>query len=150
MKVKIVVLVASISAIGFRTFGQQGAPILPPQPHLFHCWTDANGESHIKEIKLANNKRAPIPGITMNFSGTPVGNGVPAFHNVGGRQFAVTVSGKIDVEASDGSKAHLEVGDMFFLEDTTGKGHKTQEAGAASIFLRVPDNFDVETWARGN
>lgn len=149
MKLNNVLLIASIPVLALTAFAQEHARILPPQPHLFHCWTDASGESHIKEIKLANNKRAPIPGITMNFSGTPVGNGVPAFHKVGQRQFAVTVSGKIDVEASDGSKAHLDVGDLFFLEDTTGKGHKTFEEGAASIFLRVPEDFNIETWARG-
>lgn len=150
MKSKIVFLAASISACGIGAFGQQDAPIPPPQPHLFRLWTDASGESHIKEIKLGNDKRPMIPGVTMNFSGTPAGPNARKFHHSPAHQFAVTVSGKIDVEASDGSKAHLETGDMFFLEDTTGKGHKTSEEGAASIFLRVPDDFDVEAWARGN
>jgi hypothetical protein len=108
MKSKIVFLAASISACGIRAFGQQDAPILPPQPHLFRLWTDASGESHIKEIKLGNNKRPMIPGITMNFSGTPAGPNARKFHHSPAHQFAVTVSGKIDVEASDGSKAHLE------------------------------------------
>jgi len=53
---------------------------------------------------------------------------------------------KIDVEASDGTKAHLDVGDTALLEDTIGKGHKTLAEGAGSVFLRVPD---VKTWARG-
>lgn len=149
MKLKVVFLAASMIACGISGLGQNDAPHLPPQPHLFRLWTDANGESHIKEIKLGNNKRAMIPGVTMDFSGTPAGSNARNFHHSPARQFAVTVSGKIDVEASDGSKAHLETGDMFLLEDTTGKGHKTFEEGAASIFLRVPDGFDVETWARG-
>ncbi len=38
---------------------------------------------------------------------------------------------------------------MAFLEDTTGKGHKTLEEGAGSVFLRVPEDFDVKAWARG-
>ena len=58
-------------------------------------------------------------------------------------------SGAIDVEASDGTKAHLATGDMAFLEDTTGKGHKTIEEGASSVFLRVPADFDIKAWARG-
>ena len=129
--------------------GQEKQRVPPKQPHLFHCWTDASGETHIKEIILGNNKRAPIPGATMNFSGTPIGNGVPAFHRVGQRQFAITVFGEVEVEASDGSKAHLNAGDMFFVEDTQGKGHKTMEEGASSVFIRVPDDFNVEVWARG-
>ena len=78
--------------------GQEKQRVPPKQPHLFHCWTDASGETHIKEIILGNNKRAPIPGATMNFSGTPIGNGVPAFHRVGQRQFAITVFGEVEVE----------------------------------------------------
>ncbi len=122
---------------------------LPPQPHLFHVWTDAKGDTHLEEIKLANNKRAMIPGATVNFSGLAAPETAALLHHAPARQFAITVSGKIDVEASDGSKAHLEVGDMSFLEDTTGKGHKTLESGAGSLFIRVPDNFDVKAWARG-
>jgi hypothetical protein len=60
------------------------------------------------------------------------------------------LSGKIDVEASDGSRAHLDVRDMAFLDDATGKGHKTFEEGGASVFLRLPEQFDGDGWARGN
>jgi hypothetical protein len=85
----------------------------------------------------------------VNFSGLPAGEGAVKLHNAPARQLAVTVAGKIDVEASDGTKVHLDTGDMAFLEDTTGKGHSTHEAGASSLFLRVPDNFDIKTWAKG-
>ncbi len=124
-------------------------PRPPVQPHLFHIWTDAKGDTHLEELKLANNRRAMVPGVTINFSGLPAGPNSAQLHNSPAHQFAVTVSGKIDVEASDGTKGHLEVGDMAFLEDTAGKGHKTLEEGAGSVFLRVPENFDVKAWARG-
>lgn len=144
------VLVAGLAAVGYqeRLYAQKKS-IPPPQPHLFHLWTDAKGDTHLEEIKLANNKRAMIPGMTMNFSGLPAPEGAALLHHAPARQFAVTVSGQIDVEASDGTKAHLNVGDMAFLEDTTGKGHKTLEEGAGSVFLRVPDNFDIKAWAKG-
>ncbi len=90
-----------------------------------------------------------IPGATLNFSGLPAGAGAVLLHHAPAHQFAITVSGKLDVEASDGTKAHLDVGDMAFLEDTAGKGHKTFEEGAGSVFVRVPDSFDVKAWARG-
>jgi hypothetical protein len=127
----------------------QKKPVPPPQPHLFHIWSDAQGDTHLEEIKLANNKRAMIPGATLNFSGLPAGAGAVQLHHAPAHQFAITVSGKLDVEASDGTKAHLDVGDMAFLEDTVGKGHKTFEEGAGSVFVRVPDSFDVKAWARG-
>ena len=39
---------------------------------------------------------------------------------------------------------------MSFLEDVTGKGHRTFEEGSQSVFLRVPEDFDVKKWAKGN
>jgi len=50
----------------------------------------------------------------------------------------------------DGTRAHLRTGDMSFIEDVTGKGHRTFEEGSQSVFLRVPENFDVKKWAAGN
>jgi hypothetical protein len=90
----------------------------------------------------------------MNFAGVATGPGEPGRgvqrHNTGARQFAITVFGQIDVEASDGTRAHLRTGDMSFIEDVTGKGHRTFEEGSQSVFLRVPENFDVKKWAAGN
>jgi len=147
---RIAVAVTALTALataGFLVAQKKG--VAPPQPHLFHIWSDSNGDTHLEEIKLANNRRPMIQGVMMNFSGLPAPAGAPLLHHTPARQFAVTVSGKIDVEVSDGTKAHLDVGDMAFLEDTAGKGHKTMEEGASSIFLRVPDGFDIKAWARG-
>jgi len=60
-------LIASSIAIS----QQKKTPVPPPQPHLFHLWTDAKGDTHLEELKLANNRRPMIPGVTMNFSGLP-------------------------------------------------------------------------------
>jgi hypothetical protein len=38
---------------------------------------------------------------------------------------------------------------MSFVEDVTGKGHKTLEKGSQSVFVRVPEGFDVKKWAAG-
>ena len=61
----------------------------------------------------------------------------------------MTVSGTIDLQASDGSKAHLAAGDIAYLDDTTGKGHTAKVEGG-SISMRVEPGFDVKAWARGN
>ena len=124
----------------------------PDGPRLYRIWSDDRGETHLEEINIATKGRPTIPGITMNFSGVvtgPPGRGAQ-LHNTGARQFAITVFGQIDVEASDGTRAHLRTGDMSFLEDVTGKGHRTFEEGSQSVFLRVPENFDVKKWAAGN
>jgi hypothetical protein len=91
--------------------------------------------------------------MVMNFSGVVTSPGGPRggeqLHNTRVRQFAVTVYGEIDVEASDGTRAHLRTGDMSFIEDVTGKGHRTFETGSRSVFLQVPEGFDVKKWAAG-
>ncbi len=122
-------------------------------PRLYRVWSDAKGETHLEEINIATKGRATIPGVVMNFSGVVTGPSGPRggeqLHNTSVRQFAVTVFGQIDVEASDGTKAHLRTGDMSFIEDVTGKGHRTFETGSQSVFLRVPEGFDVRKWAAG-
>ena len=126
----------------------------PDGPRLYRIWSDDRGETHLEEINIATKGRPTIPGITMNFSGVVTDPGGPGrgaqLHNTGARQFAITVFGQIDVEASDGTRAHLRTGDMSFIEDVTGKGHRTFEEGSQSVFLRVPENFDVKKWAAGN
>jgi hypothetical protein len=87
---------------------------------------DAQGETHLEEINIATTGRSTIPGMVMNFSGVVTGPGGPRggeqLHNTRVRQFAVTVYRQIDVEASDGTRAHLRTGDMSFIEDVAGKG----------------------------
>jgi hypothetical protein len=43
----------------------------------------------------------------------------------------------------------LRTGDISFVEDVTGKGHRTIEKGSQSVFVRVPEGFDVKKWAAG-
>lgn len=118
-------------------------------PRLYRVWSDARGDTHLEEIDISTMGRVVIPGVVMNYTGNTPPTGGEKLHNTGARQFAITVFGQIDVETSDGTKAHLRTGDMSFVEDVTGKGHKTIEKGSQSVFLRVPEGFDVKKWAVG-
>ena len=121
----------------------------PDGPHLYRVWSDANGDTHLEAIDISTKGRVLIPGVVVNYSGNTPPVGGEKLHNTSARQFAITVHGEIDVETSDGTKAHLRTGDMSFVEDVTGKGHRTMEKGSQSVFLRVPDGFDVKKWAAG-
>ncbi len=121
----------------------------PEGPRLYRVWSDTKGDTHLEEIDISTKGRILVPGVVMNFSGNTPPTGGENLHNTGARQFAITVYGQIDVETSDGSKAHLRTGDMSFVEDVTGKGHRTIEKGSQSVFLRVPEGFDVKKWAAG-
>ncbi|MEP6962231.1 MAG: hypothetical protein ABI995_09135, partial [Acidobacteriota bacterium] len=78
----------------------------PAGPRLYRMWSDAKGDTHLDEIDISTRGRVVIPGIVMNFSGDTPGPGSEQLHNTRVRQFAVTVYGELDVEASDGTKAH--------------------------------------------
>ena len=134
-------------------FGQAKAATPAPSPNLFRLWSDSAGDTHVEEIKLSDKKFAKIPGVLVEFhlGGKPPAGHLDAtkLHNAPAHEFAVTISGKIDVVASDGSKAHLEAGDIAYLDDTTGKGHTASGGGGASISLAVEKGFDFKAWARG-
>jgi hydroxyethylthiazole kinase-like sugar kinase family protein len=145
---KLALVVAAMGLLPVLVTSQE-ARVPPVQPRLYHVWTDAKGITHLEEIKLFANKRVLIPGVTVNFTGVAVPGAGARQHTSPARQLAITVTGELDVVAGDGTKAHLNVGDMTFLEDLTGQGHRTLEKGAASVFLRVPDDFDIKKWAKG-
>ena len=139
-------LVALASGVAF---GQTAGGTPPPLPHLFRIWSDAAGDTHIEEIKLSDKKRAKIPGALVDFHlGAVPPEAATKLHAAPDHEFAVTVSGTIDLQASDGSKAHLAAGDIAYLDDTTGKGHTAKVEGG-SISMRVEPGFDVKAWARG-
>jgi hypothetical protein len=41
-------------------------------------------------------------------------------------QLIVNLNASVDVEVSDGEKKRLNAGEVFLVEDTWGKGHKSQ------------------------
>ena len=150
---KLLLTLGALLLLGATAILSQTRQSAQDGPRLYRIWSDAQGETHLEEINLATKGRPTIPGLTMNFPGV-TGPGEPGrgaqLHNTGTRQFAITVFGQIDVEASDGTRAHLRTGDMSFIEDVAGKGHRTFEEGSQSVFLRVPENFDVKKWSAGN
>jgi hypothetical protein len=132
-------------AAGVLTSQQKGSD----GPRLYRVWSDTAGDTHLEEIDITTKGRVLIPGAVMNYSGNTPPAGSEKLHNTSNRQFAITVYGQIDVETSDGTKAHLRTGDMSFVEDVTGRGHRTMEKNSQSVFVRVPEGFDVKKWAAG-
>jgi hypothetical protein len=80
-------------------------------PRLYRVWSDAQGDTHLEEIDITTKGRPVIPGVVVNFPGAVTGPNGPRggeqLHNTSVRQFAVTVFGQIDVQTSDGTRAHL-------------------------------------------
>ena len=114
-------------------------------------FADADGESHFEDVDEAMQEvvyAPPAPAILM---GTPhevnraIVSVLPAgfrgdWHNTPVRQFYVQLSGRIEVEVSDGERRQFGPGDLTLVEDTHGKGHLTvvvSDGPAQAIFIQL-------------
>ena len=74
----------------------------------------------------------------------------PAWHNAPRHQFAINMTGDLEVEITGGARKKIGAGDLVYLEDVTGQGHVTRALGpVTNLFIHVADDFDVVAWARG-
>ena len=104
-------------------------------------YADMDGESHFGEVEVGFelvNFAPPAPPVGLSdyrpatrlvFFKTPFG-WIGDWHPPPRRQFFCCVSGKFEITAGDGEVRIFESGDVFLLEDTTGKGHKSRTVGA--------------------
>lgn len=103
-------------------------------------YADSNGESHFtdEEMELSPATFAP-PAPPLSLSAfTPTKQFAllvsPAgwfgdWHTAPHRQFFFRLIGEIEIRVSDGEVRRLGPGSIFFVEDTTGKGHTTRNIG---------------------
>ncbi len=54
-------------------------------------------------------------------------------HNTPMRQIAVVLSGKVQIETSDGEAKEFGAGGIFAMEDTTGVGHTARNIGEGEL-----------------
>ena len=103
-------------------------------------YADAAGESHFDEVTVDMRQVEYIPGkppIDMSTPQAAAGalfGRVPAgwrgdSHPSPRRQLVVTLTGEVDITASDGEVRRIGPGIACFIEDTTGKGHSTETIG---------------------
>ncbi len=117
------------------------------QPKLYHVWADAAGESHIERLTIAANAGAlPLAELSaLSYNPTNV-----TWHLVPQPQFAINLSGDLEVEVSDGTKTRIGPGDLVYIEDSHGKGHVTRLLGPVTcVFIRPKPGFDVVGWSKG-
>ena len=112
-----------------------------------------DGESHFEDVEVALQAvdfAPPAPPLRVSdlTPATRVGFVAPAsgwrgdWHPTPKRQFFVYLSGGACIEASDGEIRHFRAGDVVFVEDTTGKGHRSwSETDDEShvVVVQVPD-----------
>ena len=117
------------------------------QPRLFHVYATPDGESHLEQLSVAPTAGTlPLTGLrAISYKPNKVD-----WHLAPRPQFAINLTGELQVETSDGSKHKIGPGDLVYLEDTHGKGHITRLLNpVTALFIIPPDGLDIRAWAKG-
>ena len=117
------------------------------QPKVFHVYATPDGESHLEVLSVAPTAGTlPLTGLrAVSYNPNKVD-----WHHAPQPQFAINLTGNLQVEVSDGSTRKIGPGDLVFLEDTHGKGHITRLLGpVTALFIKAADGFDIRAWAKG-
>jgi hypothetical protein len=100
-------------------------------------YTDIEGKSHFKDVEVgfkAVNFAPPAPPVDLSsyleasqlvFFKIPKG-WYGDWHPAPKQQFFCCLKGKVELTAGDGEKRFFGPGDVFLLEDTSGRGHQTK------------------------
>ncbi len=132
---------------GARAFAQSGAAV--NEAKVVRVYATPDGGSRVEVLTISPEAK-PID-ITRMTAGAYRGSGAraPDWHTAPRKQFAINMTGELEVELTDGTRRKIG-SDLVFLEDLTGKGHVTRALGPiTNVFLHVPDDFDVVAWAAG-
>ena len=134
---------------GGRALAQAGAAAPANEAKVVRVYATADGGSRVEELTISPDAK-PID-ITRMTAGAYRGSGAraPDWHTAPRKQFAINMTGELEVELTDGTRRKIG-SDLVFLEDLTGKGHVTRALGPiTNVFLHVPEDFDVVAWAAG-
>ena len=101
-----------------------------------HLYADANGVSHFREEQF-DFRSTGAGGPLMHALSTGAGamllrlkpGAVEDWHNAPKRWYLIVVQGMSEVTASDGKVRRFGPGSVVFMDDTTGKGHRTRAVG---------------------
>jgi hypothetical protein len=139
---------AALLLTGGRALAQSGSAG-SAEAKVVRIYATADGGSRVEELTISPDAK-PID-ITRMTASVYRGSGTraPDWHTAPRKQFAINMTGELEVELTDGTRRKIG-SDLVFLEDTTGKGHVTRALGPiTNVFLHVPDDFDVVAWAAG-
>jgi hypothetical protein len=140
---------AALLLAGGRASAQAGASAGATEAKVVRIYATPDGESRVEELTLSPDTK-PVD-ITRMTASVYRGSGAqaPDWHTAPRKQFAINMTGELEVEVTDGTRRKIG-SDLVYLEDTTGKGHVTRALGPiTNVFLHVPEDFDVVAWAAG-
>ena len=113
----------------------------PKTVKVTRIYTGPDGESHAEETDMVMKGTVSemIKATGVQFSRRPPSTSDGQWHNGPRRQYVITLSGKAEIEVSDGTKVAIGPGHINLIEDTTGKGHITRNLGPDDrIVVTIP------------
>jgi quercetin dioxygenase-like cupin family protein len=114
--------------------------VLAMKKRYWRLFSDQQGESHAEAIDgdlQLTDYAPPAPPVYASrptaaagfvFVVAPTAT-VGDFHPTPGRQLQVVLRGEVEAETSDGTVIRGQPGDVFMLEDTHGRGHRSTVVG---------------------
>jgi hypothetical protein len=141
---------AGIATLAGPSLSLAQAPSGDLKARLIHIYATPDGESHHALVEISNDAgEIPVTGMTARAYARNTANAAE-WHTAPRRQFAINMTGTLEVEISDGSRHRIGQGDLVFIEDVTGKGHVTRVLSpVTNLFIQVPQDWDMLSWARG-
>jgi hypothetical protein len=113
---------------------------------IHNLYTDPSGQSHFRDVEVEwveetrggkLSKRLPATGII--FREVPPTYDLD-WHPAPRRQYIINLDAGVEITASDGESRKIGAGEVFLVEDTTGKGHLSQHVEGKlrhSVFVPV-------------
>ena len=109
-------------------------------------YADDAGDSHFDDVDIALedageigrlSERHPVSAVIFRENDADYDYD---WHCAPARQYIVLLDGHIEIETSDGRKRQFRGGDILFVEDLTGRGHRTRVVNnqpRRSLFITV-------------
>jgi uncharacterized cupin superfamily protein len=137
-----VVILVAVFVLAWRAQTNQDVAVAQARKPIMmtRVYTGPDGLSHAQqvEMKLNGNVTEMMTATGAEFSRRAPGP-VSDWHVGPRRQFVITLSGRGELVMGDGTKVAVGPGHINLIEDTTGKGHTTQNLGSEDrIVVTIP------------
>ena len=128
--------------------GDQNAPM-----HIVRVFNGPDGRSHFEDLEVPESPHKngslteKFPTTMAAFRHAPAAE-PSAWKNSPRRQLVVCLWGTLEVTSGDGEKRIFNPGDVLLADDVDGQGHIShdQVGPRRSIWIALPDDFDVSAW----
>jgi hypothetical protein len=113
---------------------------------IHNLYVDANGETHFRDIEVEWVEQRPGGKLSKRFHATGIifretsGDYDLDWHPAPRRQYIINLDAGVEITASDGEKRVIGAGEVFLVEDISGKGHLSKAVSGKmrhSIFVPI-------------